>query len=147
MPARSHWGKTPQGSVEILCAARGKDQVVAGCIDLLRGADVDGEFILALGGPPAHWAVSETEQPGPDYWLRVWALRGLLWAWDDSAESAVLRALSDDAWRVREMAVRVAARHHIGAALPLLAELQQDARPRVQTAARRAVVSVTNASR
>lgn len=52
MSAPSSWGKTPQQSIRQQCAKRGKDAVVAGCIDLLEGRDVDGELILALGGPP-----------------------------------------------------------------------------------------------
>lgn len=46
--------------------------------------NVDAELVLALGGPPARWAVAG-EPSGPPYWLRVWALRGLLWAWDEAA--------------------------------------------------------------
>ena len=78
------WGKSPKASIERECARRGRDQVVAGCIALLEGRSVDAELIYALGGPPAAWVFTGTE-PGLDYWLRVWALRGLLWTWDDSA--------------------------------------------------------------
>ena len=55
------------------------DAVVAGCIDLLKGRDVDADLVLALGGPPARWVVTG-EPSEPPYWLRVWALRGLLYA-------------------------------------------------------------------
>lgn len=68
---------------------------------------------MALGGPPADW-VRTGGQPGPDYWLRVWAARGLLYAWHGSARSAVRSALTDEAWRVREMALRVVAQHRLG---------------------------------
>mgnify|MGYP006137620203 CR=1 FL=1 len=62
--------------------------------------------------PPARWVI--TGRPsGPHYWLRVWATRGLLWAWDDIALETVGAALDDDAWRVREMAVKVVARHRL----------------------------------
>lgn len=74
------------------------DAVVAGCIDLLKGRDVDADLVLALGGPPACWVVTG-EPSGPPYWLRVWALRGLLYAWDDVAHPAVESALDDEAWR------------------------------------------------
>ena len=141
MTARSSWGKTPRESVEEECARRGKDEVVAGCIRLLYGGDADAadaEMILALGGPPASWVV--TGQPaGPDYWLRVWATRGLLWCWDDVAFVPVKDSLSDDAWRVREMALRVIARHRLVDTVSRVADLQHDPSERVRTAAARAV--------
>lgn len=128
--------------------------MVEGCVALLRGAavksadadtegeGVDAELVVALGGPPAAWALTNGE-PGPDYWLRVWALRGLLWAWQDTGTPVVLEALRDDAWRVREMAARVTARHHVVDALPILAQLQDDPLPRVVRAAERAMASLT----
>jgi len=82
---------------------------------------------------------------GPRYWRRVWAARGLLWAWDDAALPAILTALGDDAWRVREMAAKVVARHRLGEALPIVAELQHDPTTRVRAAASRAVVLLTAA--
>jgi hypothetical protein len=99
-----HWSKTPKESVEQECERRGLASVVKGCSDLLTGKPVDDELILALGGPPAEW-VRTGEPSGPDYWLRVWGARGLLYAWDESARPAVLQALSDEAWRVRDMAL------------------------------------------
>jgi len=42
------------------------------------------------------------EPGGPSYWLRVWAARGLLYAWNDDASGAVTVALNDDAWRVEK---------------------------------------------
>lgn len=139
---RSTWRQTPRQSIEAECARRGKDAVVAGCIALLEGREADAELIVALGGPPAYWAVSG-ERGGPPYWLRVWAARGLLWAWDDKALPSVLSALGDDAWRVREMAAKVVARHRLGDALPTVADLRQDPTQRVRLAASRAVVHLT----
>ena len=54
----SSWGKTPRERIEQECARRGKDAVVAGCMELLGGRDADAELILALGGPPARWVVT-----------------------------------------------------------------------------------------
>jgi len=68
-----------------------------------------------------------------------------LWAWDDSALDAVSVALSDQAWRVREMAAKVVARHLLGDALPAVAELRDDPVPRVRAAANRAVARLTQA--
>jgi HEAT repeat protein len=72
--------------------------------------------------------------------LRVWAARGLLWAWNGRAQRSVLRALTDDAWRVREMAVRVVAKHRLLAGAKVLANLEQDPNARVRSAASRALV-------
>lgn len=142
----SSWGKTPRESVEQECARRGKDQVVAGCVDLLTTGDADPDLILALGGPPARWVVTG-EPSGPPYWLRVWALRGLLWAWDAEALSAVEVALHDEAWRVREMALKVVARHRLEDALTGAADLQDDPNARVRAAASRALVRLARSDK
>lgn len=116
--------------------------MINGCINLLNGAtDVDPTLIYALGGPPAQWAVSGGEG-GPDYWLRVWAMRGLLWAWDDRALPVVEKALSDPAWRVREMAAKVAARHELDNLLQQLEQLLGDPHRRVAAAAQRAIARI-----
>ena len=111
--------------------------MVAGCIDLLTSGDVDAELILALGGPPARWVLTG-EPSGPPYWLRVWALRGLLWAWDDVAIPSVRASFDDEAWRVREMALKVVARHRLEDALPGVVALREDPSARVRAAALRA---------
>jgi hypothetical protein len=74
------------------------------------------------------------------YWPRVWAARGLLHAWADDATDAIIAASADDAWRVREMAAKVIARHRVGDALPAVAALRHDPVPRVRSAAERAVM-------
>jgi len=103
---------------------------------LLRGQSADAELIYALGGPPASWVFTGTE-PGPDYWLRVWAVRGLLWAWDDGALSCIMTALEDEAWRVREMALKVVGRHQLGAAFTKVTSMRDDPNSRVASAAKR----------
>jgi HEAT repeat protein len=129
---------TPRRNIEALVDELGRADVVRNCIGLLAGREVDGAIILALGGPPARWAV-DGGASGPDYWLRVWALRGLLWVWSDDATSAVVGAMSDDSWRVREMAAKVAARHLVDDALAQLIELRDDPVPRVRIAATGAI--------
>ncbi len=116
---------------------------MAGCVELLTKGDADPDLILALGGPPARWVVTG-EPPGPPYWLRVWALRGLLWAWDARARSAVDTALQDEAWRVREMALRVVARHRLEDAVTTAADLQDDPNARVRAAAARALARLAS---
>ena len=137
---------TPRESVEQECARRGRDEVVAGCVALLGGDDVDAELILALGGPPARWVVTG-EPSGPPYWLRVWALRGLLWAWDDVALEPLEAALHDSAWRVREMALKVVTRHRLEDLLETVADLQDDPVVRVRAAASRALIRLTASGR
>lgn len=138
---RGSW-EGPRRSVEALAHRHGKQAVVAGCIALLAGDEVDAEYVAALGGPPASWAV-DGGASGPDYWLRVWALRGLLWMWDDAATSSVRHALVDDAWRVREMASQVCARYRVDTALDRLLTLREDPNARVRLAAGRAVARLT----
>jgi len=108
----------------------------------LKGRSADPELIYALGGSPARWVFTGTE-PGPDYWLRVWAARGLLWAWDESACSCITTALQDEAWRVREMALKVVARHRLKEALTTVGSMREDPNPRVASAAGRALARLT----
>ena len=61
----------------------------------------------------------------------------------DAATAAIIGALADDAWRVREMAAKVVARHRVGGALDAVAPLRDDPIPRVRAAAHRAVVLLT----
>lgn len=147
MPTPSNWGITPRGSVERQCRESGDAAVIDGCIALLGGAkDVDATLIYALGGPPARWAVSGGESE-PDYWLRVWAARGLLWVWDHRAAPAIQKALDDPAWRVREMAAKIAAKRQLGDLLPALERLRDnDSNHRVVAAAERAIVRITAAT-
>jgi hypothetical protein len=113
--------------------------VVAGCVDLLARRDVDDELVLAIGGPAARSVLDGGQQ----YWLRVWAVRALLYVWDDTARPSVRAALADESWRVREMAAKVAARRQLGEAVAGLAELGHDPVARVRAAAARAVAILT----
>jgi HEAT repeat protein len=136
------WGKSPRDSIERECGRRGREKVIAGCVALLQGRSADAELIYALGGPPARWVFTGTE-PGPDYWLRVWAARGLLWAWDETALSCIMTALKDEAWRVREMALKVVGRHRLKDALTTVETLRDDPNSRVASAANRALAQLT----
>ena len=142
MPSRSLWGMTPGESVEAECGRRGTAAVVAGCVALLDQRRVDDALVFALGGP----AASSILGGGQQYWLRVWAARALLYTWDETARPAVVAALADEAWRVREMAAKVAARRLLGEAVEALAGLGDDPVPRVRRAAERATAILTAAS-
>jgi hypothetical protein len=136
--------ETPRQSIAAECRRRGKPAVVSGCIDLLQSnPDVDDSLVLALGGPPAEYVLGGGEGGKNGYWPRVWAARGLLHEWDDRATAAIVQATADDAWRVREMAAKVIARHRVGDALDAVAELRSDQVPRVRAAAERAVMILT----
>lgn len=134
---------TPRQSVEAECRRRGKPALISGCIDLLAGREVDDDLVLALGGVPAEYVLEGNEGGRDGYWPRVWAARGLLHVWDDEAAAAVIRATTDDAWRVREMAAKVVARYQIDDALEAIVDLQADEVPRVRSAAGRAVAALT----
>ena len=138
---------TPAPRIDAECARRGIDAFIAGCVALLDGrpGDVDDDFILALGGEHGRNVLDGWNGGKTGYWPRVWAARGLLHAWDDTATDAITRATSDDAWRVREMAAKVVARHLVGEATGAVADLREDPVPRVRQAAQRALVRLTAA--
>lgn len=140
---------TPRQSVEQECGRRGTAQVVAGCIGLLGGGDADYALVYAIGGPAADSILGPHPRRDQRYFLRVWAARALLYAWDDTAldavAGAVVAALSDESWRVREMAARVVARRKLGDALTAVAGLRADRVPRVRAAAQRATAILTAA--
>ena len=143
MGGRSRWDTTPRRSVETACAEHGPEAVIAGCIALISGAETDPALIAALGGPRAPDFLDAP--PARRYWLRVWAVRGLLWApWGaGAATGTIIEALTDDHWRVREMAAKVVARHHVDEAQPAVAHLLTDDVERVRSAASRALRTLT----
>jgi HEAT repeat protein len=147
MSRASHWDLTPRRSIERECAVRGRDAVVDGCIAILEdnASEVDDTLIVALGGPAAHRILSGESRADPHVWKRVWAVRGLLWAWDDRACVSLGSALTDRSWRVREMAVKVARRHLVGEQLATIATLQDDPVARVRTVAVDAVQHIAAA--
>lgn len=126
----------PRDGVREACARFGDEAVVAWCADLLSGrSDVDDR-----GDPPIHWLGGIGGwQP---YWARVWGARGFLYVWDDSAAPDVATALSDRAWRVREMAAKVVRLREVGEAAEALSPLLDDPAERVRVAALRAIAVV-----
>ena len=145
VPTRSGWELTPRQSIEIECARRGRAEVVAGCVALLRRQEVDDNLVIALGGPASQVVLDDGPRLANQYWRRVWGARGLLHCYDDQAEKAVTEALADEHWRVREMAAKVVAKHRVGAAFDAVTGLRDDPVPRVRAAAERATVVLTAA--
>src|SRR5260221_14088955 len=107
---------TPGRSVAAECELRGIGAVVSGCIDLLDGKGAEDTLIVALGGPPAEYVLAGREGGKGGYWPRVWAARGLLYAWSGDAETAIIRATTDEAWRGRGKAAEGGTRHPRGPA-------------------------------
>ena len=142
MASGSQWGMTPRQSIERECDRRGRADVVAGCRALVRGETVDPDLLIALAGPGARKFLDGSAHDDT-YWLRVWGTRGLLWIWDDSATAEVRLALTDDAWRVREMALKVIARQRLGELVTAAADARTDPVPRVRHAADRALTLLT----
>jgi HEAT repeats len=134
---------TPKERIEAECRRRGKEAVVADCLALVRG-ETDLRLLQSVAGRGAD-KYFDGEEHDDLYWFRVWGMRGLLWAWDDQATPAVIEAFRDGAWRVREMAAKVAARHLVAEAGPAVAELRDDPVPRVRAAAERAVTRLISA--
>ena len=134
---------SPRTRILAECTRRGRSEVVAGCVRLLDGGDTDDAFVRVLGGRTASWWFAHRDDEDLRYWPRVWAARGLLWAWDDTALPALRTATRDPAWRVREMAAKIVARNLVGDALDDIAALRDDPVRRVRVAATRAVATLT----
>lgn len=140
---------SPRLRVEAECGRRGRREVVADCVSILTGAEPpDFSLLIVLGGPAAPRVLAGDSRADAELWSRVWAARGLLWALDPTtvplAASAVVGALHDPAWRVREKAAQVVARHLIDVAVPeLVVRRDTDPVERVRAAAERALRRLT----
>ncbi|TDE88791.1 hypothetical protein EXU48_22130 [Occultella glacieicola] len=146
---------TAHRSVWVAQAERelGTDEVLGWCADLLAGADplASPHPLAWIGGRPG--AALPTDLTGPrgpmfGHWSRVWAARAMRYCWAegteaaDGAAAALVGALTDAHWRVREMAAKVAGSREIGAAADRLAALLEDDVPRVRAAAAKALGAV-----
>ena len=129
---------TPKQAIEFECDRRGRHVVIEDCMAIISGRRVNDDFLRVIGGPSAE-NVLEGRDGGVDgYWPRVWAARGLLHVWDDVATNAIIDATTHEAWRVREMAAKVIARHHVRPAIDAVVMLLDDENARVRTAASKA---------
>ena len=138
---------TPRQRIAAECARHGPLPLTRACAALLRRrpGEVSDELIAVLGGESARDVLDGGAGGRSGYWPRVWAARGLLHQWDPTAADAVIGATRDEAWRVREMAAKVVARHKVGDALDAVAALRADEVERVRAAASRAVTILTAA--
>lgn len=128
-------------------AEHGEQAVALWCAELLSGRvawdDPDRPSILCLGGPAAQSILDGRLTPA--YWPRVWGARGLLYVWAPAAAPAVVAALGDESWRVREMSLKVVRLREIGEAADVAAGLAADEVERVRKAAVRALAVIGEA--
>ncbi|PJJ65543.1 HEAT repeat domain-containing protein [Compostimonas suwonensis] len=112
--------------------------VVRRALQLMAGRNPGDDFLLLVGG---HHAQGILDGAPPLYWPEVWGTRALLYVWAESAASAVIAGLGNQAWRVREMSAKVIAERGVEAAAEL-AEATTDANARVRAAAVRGLVAL-----
>ena len=141
---------TPAHRVRALAARIGQGETASWCAELLAGRvahdDPDRPPLAWLGGAGTPYVEERLEVGEFEYWPRVWGARGLLHVWPVPAErvvtAAVVAALADPAWRVREMAAKVVARHEVGEAAEALMPCATDPVARVRAASVRALGAV-----
>lgn len=139
---------TPAERVDAAVQRWGEPEVVRRCASLLRlhGSDDvvgDGrELAMVLGGVSEPDWLSRGKAPGHAYWARVWAARALLYVWEESVSGAVISALHDEQWRVREMAAKVVRHRELALAVEAIVDLTRDDVLRVRVAAARALAVV-----
>lgn len=138
------WGVTPKASIEAECQRRGREAVVLDCVALLQSKKFDPDFLRVLGGPPADTVLAGGEGGIDGYWPRVWAARGLLHVWDESATDAIIEATTHERWRVREIAAKAIAAHKVRPAIDDVVRLLDDENARVRAAARRAFNAIAD---
>ncbi len=116
-------------------AEYGENTVVLRSLSLLAGNNEGEDFLLYVGGEHAKGIL---EGAPVLYWPELWGTRALLYVWNDSAVAAVTAALENQAWRVREMACRVAAARELDVESVVTGLLTDDV-ARVRAAAARAL--------
>jgi len=132
----------PAARIAHAVAALGEGEVVSRSVALLAGYNVGDEFLLYAGGTHAQGILDGAP---PLYWPEVWGARALMYVWDDSAQIAVRAGLTNQAWRVREMSLKVTAARH----LPFVDEvtaLATDDNARVRAQAARTLGEIADAS-
>lgn len=113
----------------------GVDTVVLRSLSLLAGNNEGEDFLLVVGGEHAQGILDGAPVL---YWPELWGTRALLYVWNDSAIAGVAAALQNQAWRVREMATRVAATRNVRLQVEVGALLGDEV-ARVRAAAARAL--------
>ena len=151
-PVTSRWADSPRTSIARYCNLVGEHALITSLIGLLNGDELSADLGEVLAGPASRTVLAGGEgvlaggEGGPaGYWARVWALRGLLYVFEERAVPSVVAATTDPAWRVREMALKVIARHRLDEALEAAARCQVDDVARVRAGAARALARLVSA--
>ena len=124
--------------IDLAVTRFGEAGLVTKAIGLLDGRNEGDDVLLYVGGRHAQGVLDGAPAL---YWPELWGARALLHVWNDSAEQAVLRGTTNQAWRVREMCLRVSAERRIGDESQI-ARLTTDENPRVRAAAARALAVI-----
>jgi hypothetical protein len=138
------WGQTPKQSLEAACNREGTTSIVAQCVAILNGAEPTSTFLAVLAGPGAASVLNGRDGGLGGYWPTVWAARGLLHVWDDSATEAIIATTRNPSWRAREMSAKVIARHCVVNAIDEVVVLLNDQNARVRAAAHRAFNAIAD---
>jgi len=125
--------ESPAVRIALAVETLGETEVVERSVALLGGLNAGEEFLLTVGGKHAQGILDGAP---PLYWPELWGARALLHVWNDSASYAVRAGLGNQAWRVREMCLRVIAERRLGHP-ELVAELLTDEVARVRASAAR----------
>jgi HEAT repeat protein len=84
----------------------GERETVDRAAALLGGANAGEDFLLFVGGTHAKGILDGAPAL---YWPELWGARALMYVWHDSAGIAIKSGLTNQAWRVREMCLKVVA--------------------------------------
>ncbi|MEQ1737849.1 MAG: HEAT repeat domain-containing protein [Rhodoglobus sp.] len=122
MPAEIPADLPIEQRIAAMVAQHGEAKVANRAVSLIAGNNEGEEFLIAVGGEHAQGILDGAPVL---YWPELWGTRALLYVWDDSAVAGVTAALHNQAWRVREMAARVAAARVLDVA-PVLTGLLSD---------------------
>ena len=127
----------PRELMASLCTHLTEHEAASLCADLLAGA-APGDHLDVLPYLAGRPGAAYPDGGWPDYWVRVWGARGLLYVWHDTAAGPVLAGLRDEAWRVAEMCLKVSTRRDLPAGDDAV-RLAAHELPRVRAAALRAL--------
>jgi len=116
----------------------GERDIVDRAAALIGGANAGEDFLLFVGGKHAKGILDGAPAL---YWPELWGTRTLMYVWHDSAKVAVQSALTNQAWRVREMAAKVVHLRELPLTDNLLPMLSDEV-GRVRAAAARALGAV-----
>lgn len=128
--------RSPAQRIGAAADAVGESELARRCGEVLATGDCDDDLLQVLGGRNPGFVFGE-HKVDQSYWIPTWALRGLLYVWDETVAGEVVRALDHEHWRVREIATKVAAKREVGAAADALGGLCADEVARVRAAAAR----------